>query len=124
MSCVREVEDRDAVKPERTAMDRCVSADVDDYHARTKHPVRARQFAGRNRTVVDEVVIGSILLDRLPGESERSSRSEDHGFSLEAQPSGADHVIESSSLGRQVIGSVAGFYVVVVGAAIEREMAG
>src|ERR1700722_6829779 len=68
-------------------------------------------------------MVGTGLLHHLSREGEGSARSQHHAMAAEAQTGRAGGVVEAASFRRQIIGAMAGFDVVVVGSAIECEMA-
>ena len=86
-------------------------------------PLGMRQFAGGDRAVIDEIMIGAGLLDDFPGEGKGSGRGEHHGLAaVIAHSGGGGDVVEAPRLSGQVVGAVAGLEVVVIGTAVESEV--
>src|SRR5258707_2455098 len=89
-----------------------------------KLPVGMRQFTGGDSAVINQIVVGTGLLHCFSGESERRGRGQDYSVAAKAKSCSGSNVVKTSSLGRQVIGSMAGLDVVVVRAAVEGKLAG
>lgn len=124
MSCVGEIENREAMQRKRAVVDARVAAYIDDYFMSVKLPIGVRKLASSNCAVINQVVIGTGLLHYFAGERKRSGRSQHDVVAANAQSGGCGDVVEASCLGCQIVGSVTGFDVVVVRATVETEMSG
>src|SRR5579862_22870 len=123
MSRVREIENREPMQQEVAVVDGGISSHVYYHFARLEPPVRMRQFAGCDRAVVDNIVIGTGSLDALSSKGERSCRSEDRPAAMKAHPRRSRDIVKSSRLCGQVVGSMTCLDVVVVWSPIQSEMA-
>ena len=116
----RKVEDRNPPQQKVAVVNAGIPAYIHDHLARLKYPVRMGQFASRNRPVVDHVMLRAGLLDALSGKRKGSGRCQDQAISLQPQPRRSPDVVEPARLGGQVVGSMAGFDMVIVRASVQR----
>src|SRR5262249_36847581 len=96
---------------------------IDSDSPRFKLPFGMRQLAGCDRAMSHEVVIGAVFLDYLAGEGKRIRTGEHIARAAETKSSGADHVIERSYLGADVVVPMAGLDVFIIGPAVENYVA-
>ena len=82
-----------------------------------------RQIAGGNRSLAHQIVFGAVLFDNFSGEGEWILAGEDVPGIAHAKSDGPDHAIKGTDLGADVVGAVTGFDVLVVGAAVEHDVA-
>ena len=101
-----------------------VAAHIHHYFVSVELPLGMGKFAGRNGAVIDEVVIGTGLFHDFAGEGKWSGRGQHHAVAANAQSSGRGDVVEAPGLSRQIVSSVTGLDVFVVGTAVESEVAG
>src|ERR1700756_5323981 len=100
------VENRHAADAKAAAIHLGVGARVDDHLARVECPLGTRQLAGRNRTIVDDEVIGPRLLNALPGKRERTGRRQNRSRPLHTNPDRAHYVVKLTALAADVVGAV------------------
>src|SRR5580704_6081967 len=81
-------------------------------------------FAGRNGAVVDEVMMAADFVYSFSSEGERRVGGENRTVGAKTDAGRAGYVIERSGFEVEVVGAVRGANVIVVRAAVEREVAG
>src|ERR1017187_3609219 len=81
------------------------------------------QFAGSDRSLAHQVVVGALLLDNFSGEGEGIGSGQDIAGLAQAQSNGSDHAIEYAGFGANVVSAMAGLDVLVVGTAVENDVA-
>src|SRR3984885_11677859 len=123
MSGEGKVENGKSVQEKFAAVNFGVAADIHLDFSGVKLPLGMREFAGRDRAVVHQVVVWAGLFHNFAGKSKGGSRSENHTVAAKAQACGSDHVIEFAGLGDEVVGATAGSDGGVIGATVEREVA-
>ena len=101
-----------------TAVDFRITADPDNDFASVELPLGMRQLAGGNCTVKDQVTICAGFLDAFSGEGEGRCRSENHAVGVKAHSGGSGHVVEFSGFELEIVGSVRGANVIIVGTAV------
>src|SRR5579859_6825680 len=67
-------------------------------------------------------MVRAIFLHDLAGKRKGSGRGQYHAAAAKTEPGGGGDVVEAPRLSRQIVGAVAGFDVIIVRAAVEREM--
>jgi len=105
-------------------VDFSVAAHVHNHLARVEFPLGVRQFAGGDGAVIDQIMVGTGFVDNSSGKREGSGRSENYAIGAKAQPSGSNDIVELPGFERQVVSGVRSANVVVIGAAVEREVSG
>src|ERR1700730_10465352 len=124
MSRVGKVKDRESMQYKLAVVDAGISSHIHNHFVGLEPPFGMRKFAGGDGAVVHQVVIRARLLHDFAGESEGSGRGKHHAVATETEARRRAHVEKAPALGCQVVGSVAGPNVVVVGAAVKSEMPG
>ncbi len=119
----RKIKNRNALNAEGAAIDGGIPAHLHDDLVRVELPLGARQFAGGDGSVVNQVVIGPGLLHHLAGKGKGIWGSQDQPLASKPHASGANHVFEASGFRADVVGSLSGFDVLVVRAAVEHHVA-
>src|SRR5260370_1412792 len=111
-----------AMQQKCAVVDLCVAARIDNHLARLELPFGVRQFASSDSAVIDQVVIGAGLLDSFSSEGKRSGGSQDGPVSVKTQPSSSGHIVKTSRFKVQIVSPARRSYMVVVRAAVEREV--
>ena len=86
MRGIGKIKNRNAFNAESAAVDFRVAADFHLNLVRIELPFRARQFAGGDRSVVDQVVVGPGLLHHFAGKGEGVGRGQDHSLAAKSMP--------------------------------------
>ncbi len=100
-----------------------ISAHFHDDLVRVELPLGARQLAGGNGSVVDHVVVGPGLLHHSAGKGERILGGQDHPLPAQLHARRPYDVFEAPGFGPDVVGSMRGLDVLVIGSAVEHHVA-
>ena len=119
----RKIKDRESMQEKIAVVDAGIPADVDHNFMRIKLPFGVRKFASRNAAVVHHIVIGTRLLDQLAGKGKGRGRGQNGAPSLKLKPGCSGDIVKASGFGRQIVCRMARLNVIVIGPAIESEMA-
>src|SRR6202011_2396830 len=105
MGSVGKVEYGKAMQQKLAVIDARIAADVDHYSARLELPLGAREFTRGDGTVINQVMVGTCLLDDFAGESKGCGRGENDATAPEAQACGSRNVVKAPALRCQIVGS-------------------
>ena len=119
MRCVGEIKDRYFEDAEIGVIHLGVLAEHDIHFFRVERPLRIRQRAGCNGSVVHDQAVVSRLHDEPALEQERVGTGENDRAPSHPRSNGSDHVIEPAVPGLNVVGCMTGFDMLVVGAAVK-----
>src|SRR5712691_10808083 len=111
-----------AMQQKCAVIDPGIAAHIHNHLARLELPFGMRQFASSDSAVIDQVVISAGLLDSFSGEGKRSGGSQDRPVGAKTQPGGSGHIVETSRFKVQIVSPARRSYMVVVRAAVEREV--
>ena len=110
------------MQKEIAVIDGGVASHIHHNVVRLKFPLGVRQFARGDAAVVHHVMIGAGFFDQLSSEREGSRRGENDTVAAEAQSRRCGHIVKASSLGSDVVIPVTRLDVVIIRAAVYREM--
>jgi hypothetical protein len=123
MSYVRKIQHRDAHEAKVTFVDFGGAIDIHRDALGVEEPFGMGQVAGGDRSLAHHVVVGALLLDNFSGEGEGIGGGQDIAGLAQAQSNGSDHAIEYAGFGANVVSAMAGLDVLVVGTAVENDVA-
>src|SRR5450432_3065174 len=117
-----EVKNRNALDAEGTVVNGGIAANFHNDLVCIELPLGTRQFAGGDRAVVNDVVVGTGLLHHAAGKGKGIFRRQDHPLPTQLHARGPDYVLKPSGFSPAVIGGMSGFDMLVVRTAVEHHV--
>ncbi len=119
----RKIENRHAHQPEVAVVDFGGAVHIHRNVPCIELPLRTRQFAGSDRALAHQIVVGPVFLDNFSGKGKRIGRGQHVARLPQPQSHRSDYAIERPGFRADIVGAVAGLDVLVVRTAVERDVA-
>src|SRR5271166_5033912 len=122
VSYKREIKHRQTHDAEVAVVDFGGAVDIHLNALGIEVPLGMGQFAGGDRSLTYQVVVGSLFFDDFSSEGKRIGGGQDIAGFAQPQSYGSNHAVECPNLGADIVSAMAGFHVLVVGAAIQNDV--
>src|SRR5208282_29299 len=120
---IREIEDGHAHQLEAAVVELGGAVDIDLDVPGLEQPLGMRHLAGGDRSLTHHIVVGPVFLDNFPGKGKRIGCGQRVAGSPHPKTHRSNRAVEGPNLGADIVDAVTGFYVLVVRAAVEHNVA-